>query len=234
MSTLNVPNSIVDGAAVTAVDHQQNYDEIEGFINGSVIHADGSKAMNVGAQLLLGVAGTASLAAVTKAQLDSTASTAAAATTAAIATASGDATTKANAAQTAATTAATLERSFVSDLVGTIRTTTQTGQTISTVTLNPTRTSGTAIVTSTVDVTCNTAGGGTFVAELHVAGVTQTPQMIWHSLGLLDRVTLSKTWILAFSGASTVYEIKVRQDVGGSGKFSTLDTHTTLQALFLG
>ena len=70
MSKLTVPNNIVDGALVEASEHQQNYQQIESFVNDQVIHADGSVAMDAGAELLLGAAATAAQGAVTKAQLD--------------------------------------------------------------------------------------------------------------------------------------------------------------------
>ena len=70
MSKLSIPNDIVDGALIEASEHQQNYKQIESFVNGEVIHADGSVAMDAGAELLLGKAASVALGAVTKAQLD--------------------------------------------------------------------------------------------------------------------------------------------------------------------
>ena len=70
MSKLSIPNDIVDGALIEASEHQQNYKQIESFVNDEVIHADGSVAMDAGAELLLGKAASVALGAVTKAQLD--------------------------------------------------------------------------------------------------------------------------------------------------------------------
>ena len=70
MSKLSIPNNIVDGTLIEASEHQQNYKQIESFVNDQVIHADGSVAMDAGAELLLGKNASVSLGAVTKAQLD--------------------------------------------------------------------------------------------------------------------------------------------------------------------
>ena len=70
MSKLTVPNNIVDGTLVEASEHQQNYQQIESFVNDQVIHADGSVAMDAGSELLLGAAASVPQGAVTKAQLD--------------------------------------------------------------------------------------------------------------------------------------------------------------------
>jgi hypothetical protein len=70
VSKLTVPNNIVDGTLVEASEHQQNYQQIESFVNNQVIHADGSVAMDAGSELLLGAAATVPQGAVTKAQLD--------------------------------------------------------------------------------------------------------------------------------------------------------------------
>ena len=70
MGNLSIPNDIVDGTLIEAGEHQQNYKQIESFVNGELLHADGSVAMNSGAELLLGKAASVPLGAVTKAQLD--------------------------------------------------------------------------------------------------------------------------------------------------------------------
>lgn len=70
MGKLTVPNDIVDGTLIEAGEHQQNYKQIESFVNGELIHADGSVAMDSGSELLLGKAASVPLGAVTKAQLD--------------------------------------------------------------------------------------------------------------------------------------------------------------------
>lgn len=70
MSKLTVPNNIVDGTLVEASEHQQNYQQIESFVNNQVIHADGSVAMDAGSELLLGAAASVPQGAVTKAQLE--------------------------------------------------------------------------------------------------------------------------------------------------------------------
>ena len=70
MSQLSIPNDIVDGTLIEASEHQQNYKQIESFVNDQVIHADGSVAMDAGAELLLGKNASVPLGAVTKAQLD--------------------------------------------------------------------------------------------------------------------------------------------------------------------
>jgi hypothetical protein len=102
VATLNIPNTIDDDSLVEASEHQQNYDAISTFANNAVLHTDGTKGMNFGVQLLLGIEATSPLGAVTKSQLD-------AATTGGVdgaATikdeAAADATTKANTAKTAA------------------------------------------------------------------------------------------------------------------------------------
>ena len=70
MSQLSIPNDIVDGTLIEASEHQQNYKQIESFVNDELLHADGSVAMDAGAELLLGKAASVPLGAVTKAQLD--------------------------------------------------------------------------------------------------------------------------------------------------------------------
>jgi len=70
VSKLTVPNNIVDGTLVEASEHQQNYQQIESFVNNQVIHADGSVAMDAGSELLLGAAASVPQGAVTKAQLE--------------------------------------------------------------------------------------------------------------------------------------------------------------------
>jgi hypothetical protein len=106
VATLNIPNTIDDNALVEASEHQQNYDAIKAFANTAVLHTDGTKGMNAGVQLLLGIAATSPLGAVTKSQLDENLETTGAATVNAIATAATDATTKADAAIASATATA--------------------------------------------------------------------------------------------------------------------------------
>ncbi len=68
MSTLNIPNSIDDATAIDAVEHQENYDAIESFVNTEVVHRDGAVAMT--GNLTLAGAPSADLHAATKAYVD--------------------------------------------------------------------------------------------------------------------------------------------------------------------
>lgn len=70
MANLQLSNNIETGTLVSAAEHEQNYTEIENFVNSEVLHADGSIEMDPGSQLLLGGDATSSNAAVTKSQLD--------------------------------------------------------------------------------------------------------------------------------------------------------------------
>jgi hypothetical protein len=244
MSTLNVPNSIVDGAAVTAVDHQQNYDEIEGFINGNIIHADGSKAMNVGAELLLGAAGTANLSAVTKGQLD----TVSAGTAAAIATAAADATSKANAAAVLGTANAKtytdsvkIYKAFVEDRSGGNVVTNSLPQVIlATGNITPTK-AGHAIITATIDAAVKTVTGSlidALVGEILVDGVVEPLQMVWlpRTSNVGDRRTISQTWIVARPSADTFdVRLQVKGSPGVNGSYDvTATAHTYIQCLMVG
>ena len=63
-------NDIESGTEIVAAEHQQNYTEIEAFLNSGVVLSDGSNGMDSGKQLLLGASATAALGAVTKSQMD--------------------------------------------------------------------------------------------------------------------------------------------------------------------
>lgn len=70
MATLSLSNTIEAGTEIVAAEHQQNYTEIENFVNGSLVQADGSVGMDAAAELLLGTNATQALGAVPKQQLD--------------------------------------------------------------------------------------------------------------------------------------------------------------------
>lgn len=233
MTSLNVPNDIVDGALVEAIDHQQNYQEIETHVNGHLINKDASVAM-VG-QLLLADAATASLGATTKAQMDT-------ADAASVSTAATDATTKADAAVVTAnayTDVEKVELAYVkADLGAAALVTTTIPQTFLDTGVLANTKAGHYIVAATVDVTLsNVSSPGAFVAALFVAGVEEASTMVWapHGLHLGERVTLSNTWIIpVIAGQSRDFQIRVRQ-IAPTGSY-TCDglNHSFVTALFVG
>lgn len=54
MATLTIPNTIADGQDITGTPHAENYAAIAAFVNASVAHLDGSKAMTGELQLVDG------------------------------------------------------------------------------------------------------------------------------------------------------------------------------------
>ena len=233
MTSLNVPNDIVDGALVEAIDHQQNYQEIETHVNGHLINKDASVAM-VG-QLLLASAATAPLGATTKAQM-------ATADAASVSTAATDATTKADAAVVTAnayTDVEKVELAYVKDDEGAAALVTATiDQTFLDTGVLANTKAGHYIVAATVDVTLsNVSSPGSFVATLFVAGNPEGATMVWlpNGLHLGERVTLSNTWIIPVDASSSQdFQIKVRQ-IGATGSY-TCDglNHSFVTALFVG
>lgn len=67
---LNLSNNIESQTEIRAAEHEQNYTEIENYVNSQLLHADGSVPIANGVQLILGAAGASPSAAVTKQQLD--------------------------------------------------------------------------------------------------------------------------------------------------------------------
>jgi hypothetical protein len=245
VATLNIPNTIDDSSLVEASEHQQNYDSIKTFANTAVIHTDGTKGMNVGAQLLLGVAATAALGAVTKAQMDTAVSTA---TTAAIATAASAATTKANAAAVTGTANAKtytdsvrVYTGFTEDVVGTSFTSSTTIQTVlDTSQFTPTK-AGHAIIVATIDIEVLSLTAGSldvFIAELWVDGVANSKNLIWkpNAPAVGDRQTMSQTWIVPRANANA-FDVKLRCKQAGAnqGRYRIVGAdHTYLQCLMVG
>ena len=257
MATLALSNDIEAQTEVSAAEHQQNYTEIETFVNSKVLHLDGSQSMDPGSQLLLGGNATTANAACTKAQMEAYAD---AAEASAVATAASDATSKANAAQsTAISTAASdattkadaaeaaakayadgkahIETRVGQDATGTARTLTTSWQDLgASVTLNPTKTSGVAIVSVTVDCT-TTNSEGVVEFELRVDGAANADRIIWNPGGMgteaQTRQTLTKTWVLAFSGSSETYSIWGKKASSG-GAYATNSDATTMTAAFIG
>lgn len=239
MTSLNVPNDIVDGALVEAIDHQQNYQEIETHINDHLINKDASVAM-VGELLLAGSA-TAALGATTKAQME-------AADAAVTSTAASDATTKADAALVSAKAYSDglshIETQRVIDNVGAYYTTTSTPTNFL---VTPTLTNAKAgyyIVSVSLDVTLLTRGYlgdmDPFVATLTVSGSsTDTSQIIWdHGADTHtgNRQTLSKVWILPAAAGARTFTVKVYQVGGTLGDYRVDGTspHSSITALFVG
>lgn len=70
MATINLTYDIVAGTEVQALPLQTNFQEIENYLNSSVIRTDGSVAMAASTQLLLGGDATSASAAATKSQTE--------------------------------------------------------------------------------------------------------------------------------------------------------------------
>lgn len=261
MSTLNIPNAIVDGAAVEAIDLEQNFTEVETFVNANVLHIDGSTSMT-GPLLLSGV-GTVPLEAVALSQLDAAiGSNATAITTledadtAIIATATANAitaTAQADAAEADAISTAQAytiaaidaaddptEIGFKADLVGSEfkYTTTTPSVFLDSSTLANTK-AGHYIISATMDVNVETISGGpgAFAAELYVGGVLQQQKMVWHPLPLTvgHRLTINNTWIIAAAaGQSKDFQIKVWQSTAGGKYRIDGSNHSFVSCLFVG
>jgi len=240
MASLNIPNDIVDAALIEAIDHQQNYQEIETHVNANLVNKDGSVGM--AGPLLLNATATAPLEAVGLAQME-------AADTAAVATASADATAKADAAEAAAVVTANaytdtkaIETDFATDVTaGSLDTTGTAALFLDTGNITNTK-AGHYIITVTLDVKVQTVAAGptvsAFIGELHVKNVMQLNQMVWHPLPATagSRVTLSQTWIVTAGAGTTLdFQVKVRQDVGGTGSYRCDGSnHSFISALFVG
>lgn len=240
MASLNIPNDIVDAALVEAIDHQQNYQEIETHVNANLVNKDGSVGM--AGPLLLNATATAPLEAVGLAQME-------AADTAAVATASADATAKADAAEAAAVVTANaytdtrgVETDFATDVAaGNLETTSTATLFLDTGNITNTK-AGHYIITVTLDVAVHTVAAGpalnAFIGELHVKDVLQLNQMVWHPLPATvgTRATLSQTWIVAAGAGNTLdFQVKVLQAAGGQGSYMCDgSTHSFISALFVG
>ena len=240
MASLNIPNDIVDAALIEAIDHQQNYQEIETHVNANLVNKDGSVGMT--GPLLLNGTATSSLEAVGLGQME-------AADGVVAADASSDATAKADAAEAAAVVTANaytdsraVETDFVTDLAGGQVETTSNVQTfLDTGNMTNTK-AGHYIVSVTIDVAVHTVDAGPslnpFVAELHVDGVLQLNTMVWHPhpYTALDRVTLNNAWIVAAPASNTLdFKVKVRQAAGNNGSYMCNGSdHSFISALFVG
>jgi hypothetical protein len=189
VATLNIPNTIDDESLIEASEHQQNYDAISTFANNSVLHTDGTKGMNFGVQLMLGIEATSPLGAVTKSQLDAATGSSESGADETLAAAALDATAKAANAKTGAivvsnaytdakvaaipapvggggggggTTNTTVDiyKGFVSDQVGsTWNSSANASAILNSYNITPTK-AGYAIVTATVDVSVSSVKSG--------------------------------------------------------------------------
>ena len=255
MASLNIPNPIVDGAAVEAVELQQNFDEVETFVNSSILHTDGSTAMT--GPLLLNGAATAPSGAVTKSQMEAadtviadSVTVVAASVTALTSSSAADATAKANAAEAAAVVTANaytdvnnIESGFKkAGLVGTV-TTTGSPQGLQSVTALANTRAGHYVVSVTFDLAVASTNAGavdTFIGKLMVGGVAHTEQVLWKpptdTSVQNTRMTLSKTYIIAAAAAgSKTFSTTVEQQAGTSGSYSVYGaTHSGLTVLFVG
>jgi hypothetical protein len=264
VATLNIPNTIDDNSLVEASEHQQNYDAISTFANNAVLHTDGTKGMNFGVQLMLGIEATSPLGAVTKSQLDAATGSSESASDETLAAAALDATTKADEAKDGAVllskaytdeqvslngggggggtgAAADMYKGFINDQTGsTWNSTTSPVTVLDSGSVTPTK-SGYAIITATVDVEVTSVSGGNldvFVGELYIGGAVESKQMIWvpRPAQVGSRQTMSQTWIVPRpAGVSFDVQLRCKQLGSGAGRYRIVGAnHTYLQCLVVG